>query len=42
MGFAARTNVPYLPQRRAMMQQWVDMLDALAKVCKVIPLQRQP
>jgi integrase len=30
----------YLPERRAMMQQYADMLDALAEGAKVIPLQR--
>ena len=31
----------YLPERTAMMQQWADMLDALAEGAKVIPLQRK-
>jgi integrase len=31
----------YLSERTAMMQQWADMLDALAEGAKVIPLQRK-
>lgn len=31
----------YLPERTAMMQQWADMIDALAQGAKVIPLQRK-
>lgn len=31
----------YLPERTAMMQQWADMIDALAHGAKVIPLQRK-
>jgi len=38
---AAYHRAEYLPERRPMMQQWADMLDALAQGAKVIPLQRQ-
>ncbi len=38
----AYNRAEYLPQRRAMVQQWADMLDALAQGAKVIPLQRKP
>ena len=31
----------YVKERKAMMQQWADMVDALAKGAKVIPLQRR-
>lgn len=37
----AYNRVEYLPERRKMMQQWADMLDALAQGAKVIPLQRK-
>src|SRR5205814_7811727 len=37
----AYNRAEYLPERRKMMQQWADMLDALAKGAKVIPLQRR-
>ncbi len=37
----AYNRAEYLPERRAMMQQWADMLDALAQGAKVIPLQRR-
>jgi integrase len=37
----AYNRAEYLPERRAMMQQWGDMLDALAQGAKVIPLQRR-
>ena len=37
----AYNRATYLPQRQKMMQQWAEMLDALAKGAKVIPLQRQ-
>ena len=37
---SAYNRAEYLPQRRAMVQQWADMLDALAQGAKVIPLQR--
>jgi integrase len=37
----AYNRAEYLPQRRAMVQQWADMLDALAQGAKAIPLQRR-
>jgi integrase len=37
----AYNRAEYLPERRAMMQQWADMLDRLAKGAQVIPLQRR-
>jgi integrase len=37
----AYNRAEYLPERRAMMQQWADMTDALAQGGKVIPLQRR-
>ncbi len=37
----AYNRAEYLPERRKMMQQWADMLAALAKGAKVIPLQRR-
>ena len=37
----AYNRAEYLPERRAMMQQWADMLDALAQGAQVIPLQRR-
>ena len=37
---AAYHRSEYLPERTKMMQQWADMLDALAKGAQVIPLQR--
>jgi hypothetical protein len=37
----AYNRAEYLPERRQMMQQWADMLDALAQGAKVIPLQRR-
>ncbi len=36
----AYNRAEYLPDRRAMMQQWADMLDALARGAKVTPLRR--
>jgi hypothetical protein len=36
----AYNRAMYLPERRAMMQQYADMLDAMAEGAKVIPLQR--
>ena len=36
----AYNRAEYLEERRQMMQRWADMLDALAKGAKVIPLQR--
>jgi integrase len=37
----AYNRAEYLPERRAMMQQCADMLDALGQGAKVIPLQRR-
>jgi hypothetical protein len=37
----AYNRAEYLPERTKMMQQWADMLDALAKGAQVIPLQRR-
>jgi integrase len=37
----AYNRAEYLPERRKMMQRWADMLNALAKDAKVIPLQRR-
>lgn len=37
----AYNRAEYLTERRAMVQQWADMLDALAQGAKVIPLQRR-
>jgi len=37
----AYNRAEYLPERRKMMQQWADMLDALAQGAQVIPLQRK-
>ena len=37
----AYNRAEYLPDRRAMMQQWADMLDSVAKGARVIPLQRK-
>lgn len=37
----AYNRAEYLPERRAMMQHWADMLDALAQGAQVIPLQRR-
>ncbi len=37
----AYNRAEYLPERRKMMQQWADMLAALAKGARVIPLQRR-
>jgi integrase len=36
----AYNRAEYLPERRAMMQQYADMLDAMTEGAKVIPLQR--
>lgn len=36
----AYNRAEYLPERRAMMQAWADMLDELRRGAKVIPLQR--
>lgn len=37
----AYNRAEYLPERRRMMQDWSDTLDALAKGAQVIPLQRR-
>ena len=37
----AYNRAEYLPERRKMMQQWADMVDALANGARVIPLQRR-
>ena len=37
----AYNRAEYLPERRQMMQQWADMLDALVQGAQVIPLQRR-
>jgi len=37
---SAYNRTEYLPERRKMMQQWADTVDALAKGTKVIPLHR--
>jgi integrase len=37
----AYNRAEYLPERRKLMQQWADMLAALATGAKVIPLQRR-
>jgi integrase len=37
----AYNRAEYLPERRAMMDQWAAMLDALAQGAQVIPLQRK-
>jgi integrase len=36
----AYNRAEYLPERRAMMQAWADMLDAMRRGAQVIPLQR--
>lgn len=36
----AYNRAEYLPERRAMMQQWADMVDALAKGADVVPIKR--
>jgi integrase len=36
----AYNRAAYLPERRTMMQQYADMLDAMTEGAKVIPLQR--
>jgi integrase len=36
----AYNRAEYLPERRAMVQQYADMLDAMVEGAKVIPLQR--
>ena len=37
----AYNRAEYLPERRAMMQQWAAMVDSLIQGAKVIPLQRR-
>jgi len=37
----AYNRAEYLPERRKLMQQWADMVDALAQGAQVIPLQRK-
>ncbi len=37
----AYNRAEYLSERKAMMQQWADMLDALVQGAQVIPLQRR-
>jgi integrase len=37
----AYNRAEYLPERRKMMQQWADMLDAMRQGAQVIPLQRR-
>jgi integrase len=37
----AYNRAEYLSERKAMMQQWADMLDALVRGAQVIPLQRR-
>jgi hypothetical protein len=37
----AYNRAEYLSERRAMMQQWADLLDALVQGAQVIPLQRK-
>lgn len=37
----AYNRAEYLPERRKMMQQWANMLDAMKQGAKVIPLQRK-
>lgn len=37
---SAYNRAEYLPERRAMMQQWADMVDALAKGADVVPIKR--
>jgi hypothetical protein len=36
----AYNRAEYLPERRVMMQQYADMLDALGRGAKVVPFQR--
>jgi integrase len=38
---ASYNQAEYLEERRAMVQQWANMVDALAEGAKVIPLQRR-
>ncbi len=36
---AAYNRTQYLPERRKMMQQWADMVDAYAKGANVVPIK---
>ena len=38
---SAYNRAEYLPERRTMMQQWSDMVDALAKGADVVPIRRK-
>jgi len=38
---SAYNRAEYLPERRTMMQQWADMVDALAKGANVVPIKRK-
>jgi integrase len=38
---SACNRAEYLPQRRTMMQQWSDMVDALTKGADVVPIKRK-
>ena len=38
---AAYNRTEYLPERRKMMQQWADMVDAYAKGGNVVPIKRR-
>ena len=38
---AAYNRTEYLPERRKMMQQWADMVDAHAKGATVVPIKRR-
>jgi integrase len=38
---SAYNRAEYLPERRAMMQQWADMVDAFAKGADVVPINRK-
>ena len=38
---AAYNRTEYLPERRAMMRQWADMVDAYAKGATVVPIMRR-
>ncbi len=38
---SAYNRAEYLPERRAMMQQWADMVDACARGADVVPIKRR-
>ena len=38
---AAYNRTEYLPERRTMMRQWADMVDAYAKGAAVVPIKRR-